>query len=84
MLKDACVGLGIEPTTENMKELKRILKKYFQVGSVSLLSDRDYGKLISATQMIIAREMGVEIPLSEAEKTMRQLIQETTDNYDDF
>ena len=82
LLPDFCEAVGIEPNKENVLAVKEIFKRYLQVKSTAALSDRDFSRFASAVCMISAREFGVEIPKEFAQKTMRDLLTETTRKYD--
>lgn len=82
IIRDYLISTNVPVTPENIEKVKDALKIYFDVGSVSALSRRSYGLLISATGMIFSRERGIEVPLRDAEKTMTELLNQINSNYD--
>ena len=81
-LRDILISIGAEPSNENIMILKTAFKSYLEVPSISTISDRTMAKVLSAIQMLSAREMGLEIPISDAEKSMTDLLNQTNTNYD--
>jgi len=73
-LKDFLVELGIEPTKENLYEVKLMFKRHLGVRSVAALSDEEYREFINNVFGLIAINFGIEVPLFEAEKSMRELL----------
>jgi hypothetical protein len=78
LLKEFLEEYGVEPTPSNIEKAKQSFKRYLNISSLSSLSPRTYSQVISATTMLMAREFGKEIPRSEADKTMRELLNEQT------
>lgn len=81
-LRDFLVEIGVEPTRENMEEVKRMFKSYLKIGSVAALDSKTYSKAISAVLCLMAREFGVELPKEQADKTMTELLHEINRDYD--
>jgi len=75
-IRDFLLEIGIEPTKENVLEAKMMFKRYLKIHSVASLSDKEYSRAIQAVFMLMAREFGVEIPIYQSEKTMRELLKE--------
>jgi len=76
LIPDFLLSLGIEVSKENVLATKEMFKRYLRVAHTSLLDDNNMQKFCGAFCMISAREFGREIPISEAEKTMTQLLKE--------
>ena len=74
VFRDFLVSLDIEPSKENIETVKLMFKKYLKIASVSALSDATLSQAISAIRMLMAREFQTEVPLSEAKKTMKQIL----------
>lgn len=75
-LRDFLVEMDIDPTRKNTEMVKKMFKRYLNVNSVASLSDSDYSRVISAVFMLMSREFGKEIPAYEAEKTMKEILNE--------
>jgi len=75
-LKDFLVEIGVEPTKENLSEVKWIIKRHLGVRSVAALSDEEYREFIWKAFATIASEFGIEVPKFQAEKSMRELLNE--------
>jgi len=82
VLRDFLVAMGIEPTKENILVVKEMFKDYLRVHKSSRLSDKNYAKMVSAISMLAAREWGVELPARDAEKTMIEVLRQTTKQYE--
>lgn len=74
-------GVEIEVTKEAVLETKEIFKRYLRVHSTASLSDRDMSHFINAFVMLAAREWGIELTEDFAEKTMRQILNETNHGF---
>lgn len=75
-------AMGIEVDKETVSAVRTMFKKYLRVGSTSALSPRQMSKFCEAFIMLAAREWGLEIPLQDAETTMTELLNQTTEDYD--
>ena len=74
--------LGIEATKENVASVKQIFKRYLRVGSTAALDTRSMKLFIEAVLMLAAREWGAELTFDFAEKSMREILTQTTRDYD--
>ena len=81
VLRDFLISVGLEPTKDNILVVKKMFKSYLGVTSTSALSDRAYAKLLSAITMLSAREFSAEIPMRDAELTMREILNQADDGY---
>ena len=76
LIPDFLRQIGVEPTEEAVLETKEIFKRYLRVKSTAALSDAVMSQFISALCMLFSREFGIEVPLSEASKSMKELLKD--------
>jgi hypothetical protein len=76
LIPDLMRGLDIPYSKSNALKVKGAIKTYLRVPSTSALDQETFAIFIQAFIMIAAREFGVEIPLSNAEQSMRQLLKD--------
>ena len=81
ILKEFLVEMEVEPSKENIEKIKQTFKDYLRIASVSALENKVYGQAVAAVIMLMAREFGVETPVSFKEKTMKQILKEVNDGF---
>lgn len=62
-----CERVGVEPTQENVLQIKQMFKRYLHVASTSRLTDTEFSLFVRQVLMLIAREYGEYIPEGEHE-----------------
>lgn len=68
--------LGIDYSKEDAIVVKETFKRYLKTASTSALDERFMAMWIGAFKMLCSRELGIELPLEQAEKSMEQILTE--------
>jgi len=76
LIPDLMESLGIEYTKEKALIIKEAFKTYLDTASTSDLPERVMAIWTEAFKMLCSREFGVEVPLEDANKSMKQLLKE--------
>ena len=81
LLRDLLIALDKKPSRKNMLKVKEGLKELLDIEHTEALTDQEYWQMMVDIQEVAASEYGVHIPLTEDEKTMQELLNETNQEF---